>query len=258
MQEVMTFTFESNAVRTVVIDGEPWFIAKDVCDVLGISNGRDAVSRLDEDEKHAVGLTDAIGREQPMTAVSESGLYSLVLGSRKPEAKAFKRWITHDVIPSIRKTGSYNVGRMLTRLELIELARESELGRLEAERKNAEYESVIQEQAPKVLFANAVMTSSDSILVRELSKVLKQNGVDIGQNRLFEELRQRGYLIRQKGSDWNMPTQKSMELGLFELKETPIVHASGDVTVSKTPKVTGRGQVYFVERFQKWLVPETV
>ncbi len=143
--------------------------------------------------------------------------------------------------------------RVLTRLELIELARESELARIEAEHKAAEYQFQLQEQAPKVLFADAVTTSHDCILLRELALVLKQNGVNIGQNRLFQQLRERAYLVKRHGSDWNTPTQRSMELGLFEIRETPIVHSDGKVTVSKTPKVTGKGQVYFVNLFAKTL-----
>ena len=153
--------------------------------------------------------------------------------------------------------------RMLTRLELIEMARESELARIEAEaklleseRKNAEYQMTIQEQAPMVLFAEAVTTSHDSVLVRELAVILKQNNIDIGEKRLFSELRERGFLIKRKGSDWNMPTQKSMELKLFQVKETPILHSSGDITVSKTPKVTGKGQQYFVNLFRRELVAQ--
>ncbi len=148
--------------------------------------------------------------------------------------------------------------RELTRLELIELARESELARIEeskkrieAEQRASEYQFQLQEQAPKVLFADAVTTSHDTILIRDLAKVLKQNGIDIGAKRLFEELRERGFLIKQKSADWNSPTQRAMELGLFQIKETPIVHSDGHVTLSRTPKVTGKGQVYFVKLFKR-------
>ena len=263
MGELMNFTFESHEVRTVIVDGEPWFVAKDVCDVLEIGNPTMAVSRLDDDEKALISIEGTNLGNVPLNCVSESGLYSLVIGSRKPEAKAFKRWITHDVIPQIRKTGSYGTPRMLTRLELIDMARESELARIEAEKqlvesqeRNIEYQAQLQAQAPKVLFADAVTTSHDCILLRELAVLLKQNGVNIGQNRLFEELRERGYLIKRRGSDWNTPTQRSMELGLFQLKETPIVHSDGTVKVSKTTKVTGKGQAYFINLFKQKAVIE--
>ena len=164
-----------------------------------------------------------------------------------------ERWIVFD-----SNNDELTRPRMLTRLELIDLAREAELSRmeteqklLESERKNAEYQAQPQEQAPKVLFAEAVTTSPNTILIRELAVILKQNGIEIGQNRLFEELRDRGYLVKRHGSDRNMPTQRSMELGLFEVKETPILHSDGRVTVSKTPKVTGKKQVYFVNLFQR-------
>lgn len=248
MPELQIFQYEKQQIRTVVIDGEPWFVAKDVCDVLGHSNSRVALERLDEDEK-GVSTVYTLGGQQEVSVINESGMYSLVLTSRRPEARAFKRWITHEVIPSIRKTGSYGVQRELTRLELIELARESEVARLDAEKRNAELEYQLRIQEPKVVFADAVTTSHTSILIGELAKILKQNGIDIGQNRLFEWMREHGYLIRRLGSDWNTPTQKAMDLGLFEIKETPVLHSSGS-RLHKTTKVTGKGQVYFVSKFK--------
>ncbi len=258
MNELIQFVYQGKQpIRTVVISGEPWFVAKDVCDVLEHSNPAMAVKGLDDDEKGISKVYTPSG-DQDMAVVSESGLYSLVIRSNKPEAKAFKRWITHEVIPSIRKTGSYGTPRELTRLELIEMARESELGRIEeskkrieAEQRASEYQFQLQEQAPKVLFADAVTTSHDTILIRDLAKVPKQNGIDIGAKRLFEELRERGFLIKQKSADYNSPTQRAMELGLFQIKETPIVHSDGHVTLSRTPKVTGKGQVYFVKLFKR-------
>ena len=199
--------------------------------------------------------TNERGREYTKYFISEQGFTLLVMGYTGQKAMEFKeRYIAefHRMREELSKP------RMLTRLELIELARESELARIEAEkklleseRKNSEYQAALQEQAPKVLFAEAITTSRTSILVRELATILKQNGVDMGQNRLFEELRKRGYLIKRHGTDWNMPTQRSMELGLFEIKETPILHSDGKSTLSKTPKVTGKGQVYFVNLFKK-------
>lgn len=235
-------------IRTTVKDGEPLFVAADVCKALDISNSRDAMSRLDSDEK-GVALTDTLGGKQNLTAVTESGLYSLVLGSRKPEAREFKRWITHDVIPAIRKTGGYvnNAAQFVDNyFPQLRPDQKQAIGMMLDESKRMGEK--IAADAPKVLFADAVSTAKTSILVGELAKLLKQNGVEIGQNRLFDWLRNRGYLIRRQGSDYNMPTQKAMEMGLFEIKETSVVHADGHTSISKTPKITGRGQCYFVDK----------
>lgn len=233
-------------VRTTTIKGEPWFVASDVCKCLELSNTTVALDRLDADERSKLNL----GRQGETNLVNEPGLYSLVLSSRKQEAKAFKRWITHEVIPSIRKHGAY-----ITPKTLDEMISSPDFGirllsELKAEReKNRELEGKIETDKPKVLFADAVSASKSSILVGELAKLLKQNGVDIGQNRLFEFLRGKGYLIKRKGTDYNMPTQYSMERGLFEIKETVINNPDGSVRTNKTPKVTGKGQQYFVALF---------
>jgi anti-repressor protein len=240
---------EFGQVRVLEKDGQPWFIAKDVCECLEIKNSRDAVSRLDEDEKDVV-LTDTPGGNQKLQVVNEYGLYTLILSSRKPEAKKFKRWITHEVIPSIRKHGAYMTPEKIeevlmnpdTIIQLATALKKEQQRRLQAEKQ-------IEEQRPKVLFADAVSTAKNSILVGELAKLLKQNGIDIGQNRLFQWLRDNGYLIKRKGTDYNMPTQYAMELGLFEVKETTITHADGHISISKTPKVTGKGQMYFINKF---------
>ena len=242
---------EFGQVRTMMIDGSPWFVAKDVCECLGITKHRDAVSRLDGDERGSVEV-DTLGGTQQMAAVNEYGLYSLVLSSRKPSAKAFKRWITHEVIPAIRKHGAYMTGETLEQALtspdfLIRLA--TELKTEQEARKTAEAQ--IEADKPKVLFADSVAASHGSILVGELAKLLNQNGIDIGQNRLFNWLRENGYLICRKGTDYNMPTQKSMEMQLFSIKETAITHSDGHVSISKTVKVTGKGQLYFVNKFLK-------
>lgn len=242
---------EFGQVRTMTIDGSPWFVAKDVCECLGITKHRDAVSRLDGDERGSVEV-DTLGGTQQMAAVNEYGLYSLVLSSRKPSAKAFKRWITHEVIPAIRKHGAYMTGETLEQALtspdfLIRLA--TELKTEQEARKTAEAQ--IEADKPKVLFADSVAASHGSILVGELAKLLNQNGIDIGQNRLFNWLRENGYLICRKGTDYNMPTQRSMEMQLFSIKETAITHSDGHVSISKTVKVTGKGQVYFVNKFLK-------
>lgn len=242
---------EFGQVRTMMIKGSPWFVAKDVCECLGITKHRDAVSRLDGDERGSVEV-DTLGGTQQMAAVNEYGLYNLVLSSRKPSAKAFKRWITHEVIPAIRKHGAYMTGETLEQALtspdfLIRLA--TELKTEQEARRLAEAQ--IEADKPKVLFADSVAASHGSILVGELAKLLNQNGIDIGQNRLFNWLRENGYLICRKGTDYNMPTQRSMEMQLFSIKETAITHSDGHVSISKTVKVTGKGQLYFVNKFLK-------
>ncbi|ADL53255.1 phage antirepressor [Clostridium cellulovorans] len=252
MNDLRIFTSEEfGQVRTVVINNEPWFIGKDVAEKLGYSNGRDALNKhVDEDDK-GVANCDTPGGKQDLVIINESGLYSLILGSKLPNAKKFKKWVTSEVLPSIRKHGVYmtndTIEKAITSPDfLIQLA--TNLKEEQQKRKLAE--DKLQEQKPKVVFANAVAASHNSILVGELAKILKQNGVDVGQNRLFEWLRKYGYLIKRKGTDYNMPTQSSMELGLFEIKETSISHADGHVSISKTPKVTGKGQVYFINKFK--------
>lgn len=225
-------------VRVLEKNGEPWFVAKDVCNCLEIKNTTDALKRLDDDERARFNL----GRQGETNIVNEYGLYSLVLSSRKPEAKEFKRWITHEVIPSIRKYGSFNMAIPRTLPDALNAyARE-----IEAHQKT---QALLEAQRPKVLFADSVAASHTSILVGELAKILHQNGVkDIGQKRLFAWMREHGYLISRKANDYNMPTQRAMELGLFQIKETTVTHSDGHISVSKTPKVTGKGQQYFIEK----------
>ena len=241
-------------IRVVERDGEPWFVAVDICGALDIANSRDALTRIDEDEK-GVALTDTLGGAQEVAVVNEPGLYSLVLGSRKSEARAFKRWITHDVIPAIRKTGMYatpatveailaNPDTMIQVLQAFKDEREQRLA----------LETRVVADAPKVAFADAVETSTDSCLVGQLAKIIRQNGYEIGANRLFEYLRKEGYLCRA-GSNRNMPTQRSMEAGWFEVKESVLENPDGSIRVVRTPKVTGKGQIYFVNKF---LRPEAV
>lgn len=231
-------------IRIVEKNKEPWFVASDICKALEIKNATQAVSRLDEDERSMFN----IGRQGEANIVNEYGLYNLILVSRKPEAKQFKRWITHEVIPSIRKNGGYIANQEnLTPEQIVANAL------IVAQNIIAEKDKLLEEQKPKVLFADAVSASKTSILVGELAKILKQNGINTGQNRLFQWLRDNGYLISRKGTDYNMPTQYSMERGLFEIKETTITHSDGHISVSKTVKVTGKGQQYFVNKFlQNW------
>ena len=228
-------------VRIILQGNEPWFVAKDVCDCLDLSNSRKALSRLEDDEK-GVTSSDTLGGKQEMATVNEYGLYSLVLSSRKPEAKEFKRWITHEVLPSLRKYGTYSMNIPRTLPDALK-AYASEI---EAHNQT---KALLEEQKPKVLFADAVSTSDTDILIGDLAKLLNQNGHNIGQNRLFERLRNEGFLISRKGSSYNSPTQRAMEMGLFRIKETAITHSDGRVSLNKTPKVTGKGQQYFINRF---------
>ena len=232
---------EFGAIRTVELDGEPWLVGKDVAQALGYSNTRDALDRhVDPEDKNTVVNPDGNRGNPNMTIINESGLYSLVLSSKLPTARKFRRWVTSEVLPSIRRTGGYNLPKDYpSALRALADAEEQRQALLAENTANK----------PKVIFADAVSASERSILVGELAKLLRQNGVEIGQNRLFDWMRQKGFLIRRQGTDYNMPTQRAMELGLFEIKETSVVHSAGNVTINKTPKVTGKGQVYFINRF---------
>ena len=175
--------------------------------------------------------------------MNEAGLYVLVLSSRKPEAKAFKRWVTHEVLPALRRSGGYIAGQeSMSGAELAKAGYEWLMGQV------AEKDRQIAEMRPKAMFADAVGASDGTCLVGELAKMIRQNGVPMGQNRLFELLRRDGYLGKT-GSNRNVPTQRSMEMSLFRIKETAITHSDGHVTLSRTPKVTGKGQRYFIERY---------
>ena len=249
MYGLQVFSYEENEVRTVKKGSDILWILKDVCGILGIEKYRDAAARLDDDEREPV-LVDTLGGRQEMIAVTESGLYSIILLSRKPEAKKFKRWVTHEVLPTIRKHGAY-----VTPAKLEELMNDPDswikvLTALKEERSAKErLQLEATENKPKVIFADAVSVSEGTILIGELAKILKGNGIEIGQNRLFEKLRRDGYLIKRKGTDYNAPTQRAMDLELFRVKETAITHSDGHVTISKTTKVTGKGQQYFINLF---------
>ena len=251
MNELQIFkSHEFGEIRTTIQNGEPWFVAADVCKALDIENNRKATNRLDDDEKNTVTLSDGNRGNPNTTIVNEAGLYSLVLGSRKPEAKAFKRWITHEVLPTIRRTGGYVNSAEAFIGHYLPYADESTRTMFRAQLKAIEeLNAKIEADKPKVLFADAVSSSDTTILVGEMAKILKQNGVDIGQKRFFEWLRQNGYLIKRKGSEWNMPTQRSMELGLFEIKESTHLDGNGCNITTKTPKITGKGQQYFIGEF---------
>ena len=241
---------ESGEIRTIEKNGEPWFVGKDVAAALGYEKPTDAVRKHVDVEDRGISKMETPSGAQETTIINESGLYSLVLSSKLPTAIKFKRWVTSEVIPSIRKHGGCLTPDKLEEVllkpdTLIQLAQNL---KAEQEKRRA-LEVKMEEQKPKVLFAESVEAAKTSILIGELAKLLKQNGINIGQNRLFEWLRNNGYLIRRQGSDYNMPTQRAMEMGLFEIKETTITHSDGHIHVSKTPKVTGKGQVYFVNLF---------
>lgn len=261
---------EFGTLRTLIIDSEPYFVGKDIAAALGYTNTKKALGdHVDEEDKriiqrsHFVTLENNLPKEvfpinfvdatipnRGLTVINESGVYALVFGSKLPNAKKFKHWVTSEVLPSIRKHGAYMTPETLEQAIynpdfLIKLATEL---KTEKEKRQA-LEIQAEENKPKVLFADAVSTSQTSILVGDLAKIIKQNGVDIGANRLFAWFRDNGYLIKRKGSDYNMPTQYSMELQLFEVKETVITHSDGHTSISKTPKVTGKGQQYFVNKF---------
>lgn len=244
------FNYKENQVRTVIKDDEIWFVLTDVCKILDLSTPSRVKERLGDGVSSTHTIDDSLGRMQQTTVINEGGLYDVILESRKPEAKAFRKWVTSQVIPSIRKHGGYLTPEKLEEAllnpdTLIRLATD-----LKTEReKRVAAEQTIQLNQPKVIFADAVSASRTSILISDLAKLLKQNGYDTGQKRLFAELRDKGYLIKRKSSDYNSPTQRSMELGLFEVKETAITHADGRVTISKTTKVTGKGQLYFLNKF---------
>lgn len=240
------FRYGDDEVRTVLIDGEPWFVAGDLACILGYSSTAAMTRTLDEDEKGVHSL-HTLGGEQQVTIINEPGMYSAVLRSRVQGAKQFRWWLTHDVLPTLRKTGRY--GSDVDMLAALPSAKLLRLAAEAAERAEA-LEAKIAEDAPKVHFAEAVAASPTTILVGDLAKILRGNGVLVGARRLFERLRAEGYLIRRVGSDWNMPTQKSMELGLFEIKESTRQSPDGVVHVTKTPKVTGKGQQYFIERYR--------
>ena len=253
MNELQIFESpEFGQVRTVVIENEPWFVGKDVANILGYANTKDAIlSHVEEDDKTIIQRSENTTLEIPnrgLRFINESGLYSLILSSKLPNAKKFKRWVTSEVLPTIRKHGMYATEELLDNPDVAIAV----FTALKAEREKRKLlEAQIEADKPKVIFAEAVDAAQTSILVGDLAKLLKQNGINTGQKRLFEWLRANGYLISRKGNDYNSPTQKSMELGLFEIKERTINNPDGSIRITKTPKVTGKGQVYFINKFLK-------
>lgn len=250
MNNITTFNHNQfGAVRTVTDErGEPWFVATDIATALGYRNAPDMTRRLDEDEKGTRSVR-TLGGNQEVTVISEAGLYSSILGSKLPAAKEFKRWVTHEVLPSIRKHGGYltpaKVEEVLLNPDtIIQLATQ-----LKNEREQrAALEAQAEVDRPKVLFADALTVSDSAILVGQLAKLLSQNGIHIGQNRLFQRLREEGYLHKH-GRQKNLPTQKSCDLGVIDIKTRTVNNPDGTVRTTYTPVVTGKGQQYFINHY---------
>ena len=244
---------ELGQVRIVEINNEPYFVGKDVAEALGYAKPENAISNHVDDEDKTTTLIQGTGSNYKSNAVciNESGVYSMVFGSKLPTAKKFKRWVTNEVLPAIRKHGGYltpeKVEEVLLNPDTI-ITLATNLKAEQEKRKAAELQ--IEADRPKVVFADSVSVSHTNILISELAKVLKQNGVpDMGQNRLFQWMKDNNYLISRRGTDYNMPMQKSMEMGLFCIKETTVNHSDGHTSISRTPKITGKGQIYFVNKF---------
>ena len=255
MNDLQLFKFEGNKVRTLKIDNEPYFVGKDVAKILGYALPTKAIQdHVDKEDQKS----EIVNKSQffqngtgfmSVDLITESGVYSLIFSSKLPRAKKFKHWVTSEVLPAIRKHGAY-----MTDEKAFDVVNNKDglasLLQQAADQLRAK-DIQIEKMKPKALFADSVATSKTTILVGELAKILRGNGINIGANRLFEWLREHGYLIQRKGSDWNMPTQRAMNQGLFEIKETTINHSNGSISISKTPKVTGKGQQYFVNVFLK-------
>lgn len=255
MNEIQIFNnTEFGEIRTAEIEGKPYFMATDIAKALGYTNPNKAIN----DHCRAITkcATPISGKIQEVNFIPEGDVYRLIARSKLPQAEKFEKWVFDEVLPSIRKTGGYIAGQEhMTDDELLANAI------LVAQRKIAERDKVIQAQndtitelKPKAVFADAVSSSKTSILIGDMAKLLRQNGIEIGQKRLFDWLRNNGYLIKRKGSDWNMPTQRSVEMGLFEIKESTHLDGNGCNITTKTSKVTGKGQVYFINKFLKAIV----
>lgn len=243
MNEVKIYNSEEfGDIRTVQLNNEIYFVGKDVVTALGYADTFGALKKHVMDEDKLVCQIDSAGQKREATVINESGLYALIFGSKLESAKRFKHWVTSEVLPAIRKTGGYQMSKPEGK-ELLALAV------LEAQKTIEQQNNEIRRMKPKEIFADAVSTSHTSILIGDLAKLLKQNGIETGQKRLFEWLRENSYLIKRKGADWNMPTQKAMELGLFEVKESTVNNPDGSVRINRTTKVTGKGQQYFINKF---------
>lgn len=250
--EIKVFSNEEfGSIRRVEINGEFWLVGKDVAQALGYAKPENALAtHVDRDDTLKWGIMDSLGRIQNTTLINESGLYSLALSSKLPSAKKVRRWVTSEVLPSIRKHGAYMTPETLEAAILNPdyLIKVATALKQETEKRKA-LEAKVQTDAPKVLFADSVAASTSTVLIGELAKIMRQNGINMGEKRLFQWMRDNGYLVKRKGTDHNMPTQLSMEQGLFRVKETVISHSDGHTSISKTPKVTGKGQSFFLNKF---------
>ena len=241
---------EFGSIRTVEINNEPWFVGKDVAEALGYKDTVNAMKQhIDGEDKLGWQITTS-GQKREVTVISESGVYSLVFSSKLPKAKEFKHWVTSEVLPAIRKHGGYlspeKIEEVLSDPDtIIKLATNLK----EEQAKRREAEAKLEKAKPKMIFADAVSASEQTILIGELAKLIKQNGHDIGQKRLFQWMRDNGYLIKRNGADYNVPTQRAMEMGLFRIKESTVVKPDGSTSLNKTTKVTGKGQQYFINKF---------
>lgn len=251
MNEPQLFDFHGQQVRTVTINNEPYFVGRDVAKILGYKNPGVAISKNVPDKFKGVTEMETPGGKQKLTAISEAGLYKLTFRSHAQFAEEFTDWVASEVLPTIRKHGAYMTPQTIEKALLnpdtiINLA--TQLKEEQEHRKRLQQENEVMK--PKAIFADAVSTSSSSILVGQLAKILKQNGVEIGQNRLFAWLREHGYLGK-RGSNKNVPTQRAVAMGLFKTKETAVTHGDGHITIQITTKVTGKGQQYFINKFLK-------
>lgn len=258
MSQLQIFNFEQNEVRTILVNNEPFFVGKDIAETLGYSNTAKAIrDHVDIEDRRSERIVHPSGGTQDSVVINESGLYSLILKSKLPNARKFKRWVTNEVLPSIRKHGAY-----MTDDALAKALTSPEFGiRLLTELKNErdqkeQAQQQLKAQEPQVVFAKSVEVSQNSVAVKVLATILKQNGVKIGQNRMFQWLREHKYLSSRSGKSWNMPTQKSMDKGLFELKANTYFHNNGVPETNYTPLVTGKGQVYFVNKFKNEFLRE--
>lgn len=245
MNELQIFeNSEFGSVRTVDIDGKIYFVANDVAKALGYKRPADAVTaHCKGSAKHRY-LTE--GGEQEMKVIPEGDIYRLVIKSQLPTAEKFEQWIFDEVLPSIRKHGMYAKDELLDNPDLLI----SVAQKLKEEReRNKTLKAENDRMKPKEIFADAVAASYNTILIGELAKLLRQNGIDTGEKRLFEWLRQQGFLISRRGTDYNMPTQRSMEMKLLEVKERTVNNPDGSVRITKTTVVTGKGQQYFINKF---------
>lgn len=250
MNEIQIFKNDAfGEVRTVTLNNEPYFVGRDVAEILGYAKPQNAIAaHVDEEDRKVAPIQGTPGGTQEMVIINESGLYSLILRSQLPTAKQFKHWVTSEVLPTIRKHGMYATPQTLEQMlndpdsmiKVLQTLKEERTARLQAEETN-------RLNASKVLFADSVAQADTDILIGELAKLLKQNGVETGQNRLFAKLREDGYIMK----NGTTPTQRAMEMGLFRVVERSITQPNGTTRITQTTKVTGKGQIYFVNKYAK-------